>query len=310
MALGDPSFTNAKQYGPEDVRAAFDKQEGVDGAADLKVTGGAVGLSVDVAAGVGFVQGDSVADQALYRVRNDAAVNSAAFPLGAIPAANGANPRLDQIVLRVYDDDADASGTYTARLEVIAGVPTVGATLDNRLGAAALPASAMRLADVLVPAAFAGPLVTATHIRDRRPWARGAYSRTVQLAGADYAVSGTSFAALDATNLQKRIECSGKPLRVEFRAVATQDATGGRQLEVQPRIDGATALGTAGMLEQRAASHNGIVEVEWELAPTAGSHLIAVYAKVNAGTVTLQRGADYEVQMVIQEILRESASND
>jgi hypothetical protein len=43
-------------------------------------------------------------------------------------------------------------------------------TLDNRAGAATLPASSILLADVLVPDSFSGPFVMGTHIRDRRSY--------------------------------------------------------------------------------------------------------------------------------------------
>lgn len=146
--------------------------EGVDGRDDLRVTAGAAGLSVDVASGVGFVRGDTIADQGLYRVRNDAAKSSAAFAAGGFGAADATNPRIDQVVMRVYDHVSDGLGLREARLAIVAGTPTAGATLDNRSGAAGLPSSAMLLADVLVPAAFAGPFVQATHIRDRRAFSK------------------------------------------------------------------------------------------------------------------------------------------
>jgi len=53
-------------------------------------------------------------------------------------------------------------------LQIVPGTPTVGATLANLTGAAALPDSSVLLAYVLVPATFTGPFVDATHILDAR----------------------------------------------------------------------------------------------------------------------------------------------
>jgi hypothetical protein len=66
------------------------------------------------------------------------------------------------------DSTIDATGALDAKLQVVAGVATVGATLDNRNNAGAAPANSILLADVLIPAASAS--VTTANIRDRRPF--------------------------------------------------------------------------------------------------------------------------------------------
>lgn len=142
--------------------------EGVLGYSDMLVTTSGAGLAVSVAAGTGYVRGDNSTDQGLYRVRNDAAKDSSSFVLGGVGTADATNPRIDQVIARIYDDAADASGQRAFQLEILPGTATAGATLDNRTGAANLPSNAMLVADILVPAAFTGPFVNATHIRDRR----------------------------------------------------------------------------------------------------------------------------------------------
>lgn len=307
------------QYGARDLRHTFDElQEGVLGPTHLAVSAGGAGLSVDVAPGVGFVQGDTATDlptpqQGLYRVHNDLTLNSAQFNTGGIPAANGSNPRIDQIIARVYDlDEGDGSGARTWQLEVLPGTATAGATLDNRNGATALPNSAMRLADVLIPTSAAS--VLAANIRDRRPWARGYFDRSYQLTGADYSIASSTPAAIDTTNLQRRVECSGKPLRVVF----IPDLVGGNANSVyavvQPRIDGAvTGVGTGGstLVTQQAnvTIGSGPAEAEWVLLPTPGSHLITMYWWAFNGTATIQRGTDYGVLFYLEEILRDPANN-
>lgn len=75
-------------------------------------------------------------------------------------------PRVDQIVLRVYDSQY-AGVLNEAVVEVVKGVEASGATLVNRTGAVAdnlLPGGSLRLADVLAPVG-SGAITT---IRDRR----------------------------------------------------------------------------------------------------------------------------------------------
>lgn len=108
-------------------------------------------------------------------------------------------PRLDQLILRVYDSEFPAEslpqmegtgvpsnlggtqadtvnklvpGAFStsepddgAALGILLGTPTSGATLDNRFGATALPTNCILLADVLIPETN---LVTSANIRDRR----------------------------------------------------------------------------------------------------------------------------------------------
>jgi hypothetical protein len=121
-------------------------------------------MSVDIAASTGdgaLVQGDSVTAQGLYTVPPHTAVINE-----AITAAHATLPRLDQIVLEALDDTHAGGGLNKARIRVINGTATAGATLDNRTGAAALPSSCLRLADVLVGAADTS--ITTAEIRDRR----------------------------------------------------------------------------------------------------------------------------------------------
>ncbi len=171
MAELDVQFQNAVDITGQDFRHAYEAPlgEGVEGYSDLRVTPGAAADTVDVAAGIGFVRGDGLNDLGLYRCRNDATKNSAAFEAGGIAAPDATKPRLDQIIARVYDDDVDSEGQRKWRLAVLKGTPTTGDTLDKRDGAAAVPNSAMLLADVLVPAG-APAVLSAEAIRDRRPF--------------------------------------------------------------------------------------------------------------------------------------------
>jgi len=137
--------------------------------ADFSVTdpGGGQGMNIRVAGGTAYVAGGDTTDQGSYRVRMNAAnVN---IPC---PTAHATNPRLDQVILRVMDDSADGSGFSEARIEIVPGTATAGATFTNRNGAANLgtlaegSASVLLLADVLVPAAATE--LTSGDIKDRR----------------------------------------------------------------------------------------------------------------------------------------------
>jgi hypothetical protein len=307
------NFADAIAVSGQDLRFGLEGlQEGVIGSGDLKCVPGA-GLTIDVPAGVVLVQGDSINDQGLYRCRNDATKNTAAFTLGGIPAAHATLPRIDQIIARCYDHAADASGLRLWRLEVLAGTATAGATLSNRNGAAALPASACRLLDVLTPAAFAGPYVAATHFLDRRPWARGACVLVTQQAGADYTIASTTAAEIDATNIRRRLETSGNPVRMTLSGMTSNSvATGGVRL--QPRVDGVVLNGSQGAEFNEVVNGNGdplFTSLEWIANPAAGSHLFSWWwSTVVGGTASLERGTDRPIQILYQELVTQSASND
>lgn len=167
MTLLTPEFLQTQDYGADKLRHLLEhvgsRGEGVsDYGFAVTQRGAGANMSVDVPAGNGWVRGDSVARQGLYRIENDATANV------AVGAAHATLPRLDQVVARIYDSSV-SGGSDTPALEVVAGTATSGATLDNRTGAAALPASAMLLADILVGAAATN--IVNADIRDRRSFA-------------------------------------------------------------------------------------------------------------------------------------------
>jgi hypothetical protein len=129
--------------------------EGAMGAGDLVVGQRAAGanLSVDIAAGTVWVQGDEDAQQPCYRCVNDATVNL------AISAAHATLARKDIVVAEVLD--AEFSGASRLwRLRVVAGTP---------LASPAEPAvgnNAVKLALIDVPAA--DTTISTAQITDRR----------------------------------------------------------------------------------------------------------------------------------------------
>ena len=183
-----PQYLNANNqlYTAWDLRRVFDSYPLGEGAHDyegfrvLQRQAGAT-MSVDVGkSAVGemlaYVRGDSRGAQGLYAIDNiDRTAPTTETYLAqlnvTVSAADGSNPRLDQVVLEVLDSQHVGS-TDTSRLRTIDGTATSGATFDNRTGAAALPASSLLLADILVPTSAAS-IVTAD-IRDRRPFSHAA----------------------------------------------------------------------------------------------------------------------------------------
>lgn len=207
-----PEFLQTRTYSAQQLRHYLSRlgvQEGVYGATHFAVSqrGAGANMSVDVAAGDALIQGDDVTRQGIYHLVNDATVNA------VVSAAHGSLPRIDQIIARVYDSTI-AGVSDVPTIEVVAGTATSGATLDNRTGAAALPNGAIRLADVLVPAASA--TVVTANIRDRRPWANGAHA--IGGGWASTSTTSNTGAVIDAASAKQRVEVSGLWLvRVKLR---------------------------------------------------------------------------------------------
>lgn len=169
QGIGSPGYDAVDLRRPA---SGFDRGEGVASYGAYRVTqrGAGANMSVDVNQdtldGGAWVRGDSVNSQGLYYVPpDDATINV------DVTAAHATLPRLDLVVLEVKDDAHDSSGLNTARVRIVDGTATAGATLDNRNGAAGLPVSCLHLADVLVAAADTS--ITNSEIRDRRPFVHG-----------------------------------------------------------------------------------------------------------------------------------------
>lgn len=151
------------------MAVSYDCGEGVTSYDSFRVSqrGAGANQSVDINMDqTAYVRGDAVTLQGTYPVPpHSATINE------TVTAADGTNPRIDRVVLQLQDNTHDASGQNRVQTQVLAGTPSGGATLDNLTGAAAVPSSAMLLADVLVPAGSS--TVTNANIRDRRPYIDG-----------------------------------------------------------------------------------------------------------------------------------------
>lgn len=164
----DPRLTAAERTPPlyMDVSNAYSGDElglpnrdmvseGIVGVTDLAVTGHAAANSIDIAKGTAWVLGDTNTDlQPNYRCFNDAIVN-----LGISPDAT--NPRRVLVIAQVTDQAFAGTGRTWA-LQAVHGTPAGSPVVP------ATPASALPLANILVPAAAASSAAyTITDLRFR-----------------------------------------------------------------------------------------------------------------------------------------------
>ena len=284
-------------------------QEGVIDAGSYEVkerASGGPGLFVDIAASTGtgaVIQGDSVTAQGKYHVPPHSALITE-----AIAAADATNPRVDQAILEGLDDTHAAGGLNKARVRILTGTATSLATLDNRTGAAALPASAVRLADVLVPAL--DTTISNLQIRDRRPWARGAYYRYTRTAG-DYTTTTATMTEIDTTNLKPRIECSGGT--IVARMFGSVSSPSGKYTLYDLFQDG-VALASSRVYRGTIAAVSGKHDAlpAWSVIPAAGSHLFSPAWRLDTttGTATIPANATDHFSFEIEEIITQNARNN
>lgn len=298
-ALGHPVLTtqlgvgSTPGYDAVDLRraASVGRQEGVhyEGAGSWLVQPHTPnGMQVDVSANVGLatVKGDTVSNQGYYVVAPHSGVATI-----DIAAADATNPRIDQVVLRVYDTAVDGLGFNKATLTTVAGTPTSGATLDNRNGTAALPNTALRLADVLVGAGATS--ITSSSIRDRRKWANGFFQRAVKTDGS--MTPGPGPTEIGTNVLKFRGETGGNLVVLQFAAVVV-DSSGTNSVVIGFYIDGAlpdgvTSGGTGGFEAAgpllTSATFGTNVNLTALVKPSSGSHLYSIWLSHSGANPTV-----------------------
>lgn len=310
-SLGDGVFLTQQGVGASPGYSAIDIRRQVS---TLSLQSGVIGqeaflvkerkaganMSVDVEANKGFaaVEGTTIAFQGLYEVSPHKEVVNL-----AIAAANETNPRIDQVILRVFDNVIDSSAKNEAVLEVLAGTPTSGATLENRSGAAALPASAIRLADVLVPAK--ATTIVAGDLRDRRPWARG-----VQAIALPPAQKTTSTALVKLTGARLRVEHDFASIVVVTFDAIVKNATLGAKVTFALFRNGVEQANRSGVKQTIAVNEEW--PVSFQLFPSTGggagvpeSALYEMWWGVSSGEVSMFEGAT----MTISELVAPAANN-
>ncbi len=309
MPTETPWAQQAITYHAREDRRAMSRlpvQPGVVNSGDFKVTPGS-GLGLNIAAGDAWVAGShaGVVRQGLYPVA------LASADTATVGAAHATLPRIDQVVLRVRDaapapaagGDAENSG----KIEVVAGTATSGATLDNRTGAAALPVSSLRLADILVPAAFTGPFVQNTHIRDRRAWALGARTFKQSGAGADFNITSTSFTTID-NNLTTRVELSGG-LTLMTLTLRTQTSATAVMQWFRIKDGAGSTIGPEYRYNPSASFEEKPNSFIFVVNGLSGTFVFTPEAKVTSGTMVVKRSEVLPTFSII-EYVQASGSND
>ncbi|NAE18058.1 hypothetical protein [Enterococcus hirae] len=135
-------------------------------------------MSIDIAPGVAYINGDDAVDQGAYRARSSAVQSL------TIPAAPASNTRIDLVVARVYDAVVLGGAKHGAFLEVVQGVAATSPVVPPA------PATSIPLASVTVPAGTTQ--ITAARIADLRT----ALTPGAALAVAARAISTADIAAL------------------------------------------------------------------------------------------------------------------
>lgn len=152
------------------ISAGRDGSPGVVRRSDFAVTFNA-GMGITVSGGEAFVKGGNVTNQGMYYCYQSNA--TANITVNAAPASG--TSRIDQVVLRVFDDPHDGSGLSEGRIEVLEGVPQATADLNQNRDAAAASLTTLAsppskslvlLADILVTGGTSA--LSAGVIRDRR----------------------------------------------------------------------------------------------------------------------------------------------
>lgn len=311
MAVSNPLFLHTKMATVDaiDLRRAMldtDIQAGVMGAGDLLVAQtGVASMNVTVAAGAAWVRGTNITRQGLYDIYNDASVslNIAANPSG--------NPRLDQIIARIYDSSDGGNNQDIAAVEVLQGTANAGATLNTRTGAAALPANAILLADILVANGAAS--ITNSVIRDRRPWARGFFQQVIGVTSSPTPAGGTATPGAFITDMSIVGEFTGVPVVLSFEAQLSHSVAN-TGLFVLPLLDGAALPGFAATDDTLVAGLSPSSVLGTTMAgtltftPAAGRHTVTLNTwATTAGTITaiLKRRA-----MTVEEMIRQNVGNN
>lgn len=179
MAIGNeltydttPLYTQSDSYSAQDDRRPWDmKAPGVANGTIGQVSYAGSGLGLNITGGTMWVRAVNT-DGGSFRCRASGTLG----PL-TLAASDPTYPRLDQIVLLVYDNAFDSQGQDLCKISVVTPGNTssnAGATLDNRTNAVNLDTGLtgakhyLLLADVLVP--NGATTLSGTNIRDRRSY--------------------------------------------------------------------------------------------------------------------------------------------
>lgn len=157
MAEIKPQFLDTLSYAGKFLRQIQRDilTEGIITLSALEVTEkGTPDMSVDVAAGSAYVQGDQAATQGHYRIYNDATVNK------TIAASDPTNPRKDRVIAQVKDSTGIGGALDEWEIQVLTGTPAASPVAPS------LPDDALDLA--IIGVAASATTITNANITDQR----------------------------------------------------------------------------------------------------------------------------------------------
>lgn len=221
--------------------------------------------------------------------------------LGAHPTPSTSWPRVDQVGIKVYDSETGGDASDNAQVYVVPGIAsasvssTPATALNAMTGGGSQPSNFLNLADVYVPANAAS--ASAFTYRDRRPWMNGFHDFQEPFYGSSppFYVSTsaqsppTGWVAIDAGNLQMRVECAGNPLECSLYG--------------QMKASIASAYGWFGFMVDGAQTgafttwNSPTAATGWdtqgpnfstEITPGIGTHLITPCVLVGSASTTFQ----------------------
>jgi hypothetical protein len=280
---------------------------------------------VRVAAGSAWIDGDSIAGFGAGRYF----VSWPQTDITGIPAEAGAANRVDQIIVQL----TGSAFSGTCSVQRLAGASQAGGTTltvqtgtggspaAGRVGAAALPAGSLRLADLLIN--VNGVQVPPSNnnidpngvIRDRRPWARGAHFTYHANGIADLGpFSGGVWTDIDPTNMSPRLEIASGAWELDWGFFFTStDGAGFLGLDLPVASNGAAgSWGTAdnptnwatALADERARRS---LKLDGLCAP--GSYRFNARWATGGGTSTMYRSSAHPLSFTVREIARPSANN-
>jgi hypothetical protein len=323
MAFTVPIYQQDKGYSALQDRQALaaNVQPGAAGIFDFVCL--PVGGSIRVTGGYAWVRGTNTPNQGVYGVFGDHSVQDV-----AVTAADAGLPRMDNVILRVYDPNPDAGSgpagpAARAQLEYQVGVPQSGASLANLSAAPTPPANSLLLANVFAPAG-SGSTPSLPNMVDRRLFSRGFYRRVERSTGSggdNYPLvnpsPGSVINPIDAANLSIPFDTSGvNYFRTTFVCPGWYldlIPAGGmhRNLTIGFYQDGAGfgwRYSSAAYLPSNAQPtpmYPIYAERTWK--PAAGHHVIQPVASITSfaggGIAVMLASPSYPIEFTVEEIM-------
>lgn len=304
MALWMPEFLQAKKYTAQRMRMLYGArpiQSGVVGRGFNTTSGQlystymrgeavspAPSMNVVVKPGQAWIRGGYSTRQGMYHVVNE---TDTLVPIA--PNITSVS-RIDQVILRVYDEIDAPNDMTLARFEVLKGAPDAAADLSagNRAGAVAtLPPSSFRICDVQVDPAISAIENLPNHgqINDRRTWAFGSYWRGIQSSSSSF-TGNVSSNLVSSGSFGDGVEIASGWARMRFIGTLTT-ATAVSAVSVKPQLNTGVYYNADERRVTISFADTGgagmAMDLEWLFPVTPGHYAFGPWATVLSGVTPL-----------------------